>query len=70
VRRECTPWRLGPADAALLGEWLDGWVGAAVEQRPELGVDAGAYLDRRCAQLADGALHVIVHHEDVLAWPR
>ncbi|MGN6220094.1 MAG: SAM-dependent methyltransferase [Microbacterium sp.] len=70
VRRECTPWRLGPADAAMLGEWLDGWVGAAVEQRPELGVDAGAYLDRRRAQLADGALHVIVHHEDVLAWPR
>jgi len=70
VRREPTPWRLGPSDAALVGEWLDGWVGAAVAQRPELGADAAAYLARRRTQLADGALHVIVHHEDLLAWPR
>lgn len=70
VRRESTPWRLGPADAALIGEWLDGWVGAAAAQCPELRADAPGYLARRRAQLADGALRVIVHHEDVLAWPR
>jgi len=70
VRREPTPWRLGPPDAALIAEWLEGWVGAAVEHRPELGTDGAAYLARRHAQVADGVLHVIVHHEDVLAWPR
>jgi len=70
VRREPTPWRLGPADAALIAEWLDGWVGAAVAQRPELGADMPGYLARRRAQLARRALHVVVHHEDVLAWPR
>lgn len=70
VRRAFTPWRLGAADAALIGEWLDGWVGAAVEQRPGLAAEAGAYLTRRRAQLAAGALQVVVHHEDVLAWPR
>ena len=40
-----SPWRLGAGDAALVSEWLDGWVGAAVEQRPELAVD-GAGLPR------------------------
>ncbi|MFD4960601.1 SAM-dependent methyltransferase [Microbacterium sp. NPDC058389] len=70
VRRDPTPWRLGPVDAALTGEWLDGWVGAAVAQRPELRAEAAAYLARRRAHVADGALHVIVHHEDVLVWPR
>jgi len=70
VRREATPWRLGPADAELVLEWLDGWVAAAVAQRPELGTDAAGYLDHRRAQVADGALSVVVGHEDVLAWPR
>ncbi|MBD3940285.1 SAM-dependent methyltransferase [Microbacterium sp. NEAU-LLC] len=70
VRREPTPWRLGPSDAALIAEWLDGWVTAAVAQRPELGAIAGAYVARRQAQIADGTLRVDVGHEDVLAWPR
>jgi len=70
VRRESTPWRLGPADAGLIGQWLDGWVGAAVAQRPELAAEAAAYLARRRSQAADGALRVIVQHEDVLVWPR
>ncbi|MGN8025863.1 SAM-dependent methyltransferase [Microbacterium sp. 22242] len=70
VQRASTPWRLGPADGALIEEWLRGWVGAAVEQRPELEAEADAYLARRRAQLADGALHVVVPHQDVLAWPR
>src|SRR5207253_1480066 len=36
VYREMSPWRLGPADAALIEEWLHGWVSAAGEQCPEL----------------------------------
>ena len=70
VQQASTPWRLGPADGALIEEWLDGWVGAAIEQRPELDAEADAYLARRRAQLTDGVLHVLVPHEDVLAWPR
>ncbi len=54
VRRATTPWRLGAADGALIADWLDGWVGAAVEQRPELAADAEAYLARRRAQRAAG----------------
>ncbi|GAA2078059.1 hypothetical protein GCM10009840_11170 [Pseudolysinimonas kribbensis] len=69
TRAERTPWRLGPADAALVEAWLDGWIVAAVEQRPELSAAAIPYRARRLAQLAAGALRVDVHHEDLLAWP-
>ncbi len=69
VRERETPWRLGPGEPALVGEWLDGWVGAAVEQRPALGGGASDYLLRRRAQLTGGRLSVVVDHRDVIAWP-
>ncbi len=69
VRTAATPWRLTRRDTALIGDWLDGWIGAALEQRPEL-APAAAYRERRVAQVAAGRLHVTVAHEDLLAWPR
>jgi SAM-dependent methyltransferase len=63
-----SPWRLGPAQAALTGEWLREWVGAACEQRPDLAVPAGAYLKRRLAAAAAGELRVEVGHSDLLAY--
>ncbi|MGW4563022.1 trans-aconitate methyltransferase, partial [Streptomyces sp. NPDC004561] len=35
VRLHPSAWRLGPEDSALTEQWLRGWVGAAVDQRPE-----------------------------------
>ncbi|MEV4689380.1 SAM-dependent methyltransferase [Microbacterium sp. LWH3-1.2] len=70
VRIAATPWRLARRDTALIGEWLDGWIGASVEQRPELAALAADYRERRLAQAAAGRLHVTVSHEDLLAWPR
>jgi hypothetical protein len=70
VRPAETPWRLGPHEPRLLAEWLQGWVGAALEQSPSQRSHALAYLDLRRGQLGDGALSVIVHHRDLLAWPR
>lgn len=64
-----SPWRLGPSSAALTAAWLDGWVGAAVEQEPGLRADATAYTRRRHAQLRDGSLTVTVDHLDLLALP-
>lgn len=61
-----SPWRLGPEQAVLVGEWLRGWVDAACEQRPELAEVAPPYLRRRLA----GAVRVVVHHVDVLALSR
>ncbi|MFF2379376.1 class I SAM-dependent methyltransferase [Streptomyces sp. NPDC058108] len=70
VRVHPSPWRLGPQEAALTEEWLRGWVGAAVEQRPELAERAESYLRSRLEACAAGALRVVVHHSDVLALPR
>ncbi len=36
VKTAPSPWRLGPADAALTAEWFRGWSGAALEQDPSL----------------------------------
>jgi hypothetical protein len=61
-----SPWRLGPDQAALAGEWLRGWVDAAVEQEPGLAAEAPAYLRRKL----DNGPRVVVHHVDLLAVPR
>jgi hypothetical protein len=61
TRAEATPWVLGSSDRPLIAEWLDGWLGAAVEQRPGLAAAAEAYR-------ADD-LRVVIQHEDLFAWP-
>lgn len=70
VRTAASPWRLDAAtDAALLTAWLDGWISAAVEQRPELGRTAMAVHVRRRDEIAAGRLRATVHHRDILARP-
>jgi trans-aconitate methyltransferase len=69
VFRQPSPWRLGPADAALTAEWLRGWVFAAVQHRPDLAEEGQRYLDRRLAANAAGELRVTVAHGDLLALP-
>ena len=54
-------WRLSSDDGPLAGEWLSGWSGAAVEQRPDLRLDD--YLRQRAA---DG-FTASVGHADLLA---
>ena len=61
-----SPWRLDATQADLIAEWLDGWVGAAVEQDATL---EGDYLERRLHQLETGALTVTVDHADLLVLP-
>nr|WP_238431391.1 class I SAM-dependent methyltransferase [Streptomyces cavernae] len=70
VRVHPSPWRLGPDDAALIEDWLRGWIDVACEQRPELTPRVEPYLRRRLAQSAAGELRVRVHHSDLLALPR
>lgn len=70
VRLHPSAWRLGPADSALTAQWLRGWVGAAVEQRPELRERADRYLQDRLAACRAGELQVVVHHTDLLALSR
>jgi hypothetical protein len=70
VRVAPSPWRLDARSRSLTREWLQGWVGAACEQRPELATAASAYLARRDADLEAGRLRVSVDHLDLLARPR
>ncbi|MFE1461979.1 MULTISPECIES: class I SAM-dependent methyltransferase [Streptomyces] len=70
VQLHPSPWRLGPDEAALTAQWLRGWVGAAVEQRPELRERADRYLRERLDACAAGELRVVVHHTDLLALAR
>ncbi|GAB3972320.1 hypothetical protein GCM10029978_049190 [Actinoallomurus acanthiterrae] len=69
VHRRPSPWRLGPAQAELTAQWLRGWVASAVEQRPDMAGPAEAYLRRRLAACAAGALQVVIGHDDLLALP-
>ena len=62
-----SPWELGPDDAALAAEWLHGWVGAARQQRPDLGAALDGYRERRLAEISDGRFRVSVGHADLLA---
>ncbi|WP_020135583.1 class I SAM-dependent methyltransferase [Streptomyces sp. 351MFTsu5.1] len=70
VRLHPSAWRLGPADSALTVQWLRGWVGAAVEERPELKERAERYLQDRLEACRAGVLNVVVHHSDLLALSR
>jgi hypothetical protein len=69
VHGRYTPWRLGPEHGVLIAQWLLGWVGAAVEQRPDLAGVADVYLRGRLATCAAGRLWVVIGHADVLALP-
>lgn len=69
VRRADSAWRLGPDQAELQRQWLEGWVGAAVEQRPALRPVADVYLQRRLEMAAAGELHAVIHHGDLLVLP-
>ena len=69
VRQTTTVWRLDDRQGALLGEWFDGWLGAAVEQRPDLGADTEQYRARRLAHIERRELSARIDHVDLLAWP-
>ncbi|MFC7491055.1 MULTISPECIES: class I SAM-dependent methyltransferase [unclassified Knoellia] len=61
-------WHLDASNPALTREWLCGWAGAAVEQRPELAARAHDWLARRTADV-DAILSVTVEHVDLLVVP-
>ena len=56
-----SPWRLGRDRSALTAAWLDGWLSAAAEERPDLPIES--YRERR----REGDLVVTVGHTDLLA---
>jgi hypothetical protein len=69
VVRAASAWRLGPDQAALQRQWLEGWVGAAVDHVPDLRPAADVYLQRRLEMAQAGELHAVIHHGDLLVLP-
>ena len=66
-----SPWRLGPADAALLRELVAGWERAALEiaADPAQTRRVRAWAARRRRTIAGGRFRVTVGHQDLLALP-
>ena len=64
-----SPWLLGRDQAVLVSAWFEGWLGAALEQQPELRDRAISYRRSRLAEAISGRLEVTVHHQDLLAVP-
>jgi hypothetical protein len=64
-----SPWRLEASHAALAAEWFGGWVGAALEQEPELAEESEPYSRRRMGQARAGELLALVDHADLLVLP-
>jgi hypothetical protein len=69
VRRGDTPWRLGPGDAAIAGELVEGFAAAASEQAPERAAELAAWRMRRLAAVEGGDVRLTVGHADLLALP-
>ena len=69
IRSTATLWRLGEHNRRLLGQWFDGWLDAALDQRADLHVEGAGYRTLRSSQLRRGALSAVVVHTDLLAWP-
>ena len=66
-----SPWRLGPADAALAGELVAGWERAALEiaSGPAQARRVRAWAARRRGTIAAGSFRLVVGHQDLLALP-
>lgn len=63
-------WFLGPADAALQVQLLNGIADAATVMAPERAEEIEAWRSRRIAAVAVGRPFISVGHQDVLAlWP-
>jgi hypothetical protein len=60
-----TPWRLSPGPLAQA--WFEGWLGAALEQQPDLSVQVNGYVPSRLTELRGGRLTVSVPHRDLYA---
>ncbi|MSR36525.1 MAG: class I SAM-dependent methyltransferase [Gemmatimonadetes bacterium] len=66
---EPSPWRLGPEDSDLAVALIDGWAGAALEQRPEEAQRIGEWAVRRRRDARARTFSLTVGHVDVLALP-
>ena len=68
VERERSDWQLEPASQELQQQLIDGWARAAAEIAPERSAAISGWRDRRLAHVGARRSHLIVGHEDLVAW--
>ncbi len=64
-----SPWDLGKTETVLALTLVDGWERAAVEERPDVRREIGAWASRRREQLNRRVVSLTVGHVDMLALP-
>lgn len=64
-----SPWKLGPDDGELVLALIEGWVDAAVGQRPGAEEELRAWAERRRSSVSAGEASLTVGHLDMLALP-
>jgi hypothetical protein len=69
VRRERSDWQLGPDDRDVQRLLIQGWAEASAEMAPARVVEIARWRAGRLAHLEAGRSHVMVGHDDLLAWP-
>ena len=69
LRRRQSDWLLRPEQRGLQRQLIDGWAEAAIEVAPEAGEMIRSWLLRRLEHVRVGRSHVVVGHDDLLAWP-
>ena len=62
---EKSDWQMGPAEADLQRQLIDGWVSAAIELSPADADRVHAWRVRRVAHIDAGRSHIVVGHDDV-----
>jgi hypothetical protein len=68
VQREASDWHLGPDDAELQRQLIEGWSRAAVQMAPDRAAFVREWTDRRLAHVLEGRSRLVVGHEDLVAW--
>src|SRR5262245_61433672 len=61
-------WNLAPSDAALQRELIEGWAFAATETGPDAAPRIADWRARRIAHVDAGRSHIVVGHQDLVAW--
>lgn len=69
VITESSPWRLDARTPELTRAWLDGWLAAAREQKPQLAERLDGYANRRRDDVTAARLRALIHHRDLLVLP-
>jgi hypothetical protein len=69
LRRWQSDWLLRPEQRGLQDQLISGWAEAAIEVAPEAAEMIRGWLLRRLDHVRAGRSHVIVGHDDLLAWP-